>query len=96
MYKTGCHLMREHHNVEAQEPPQKKNKTNKEGGLAEHTEEEEAPVHPKLSNTVYKADEEEDHFSVGSECSSGETGGGAQVDVTATDKDGNPVAAEIS
>ena len=61
-------------------------------------EEEDAPVCPKLSNTVYKAaDEEEDHFSVGSECSYGENaGGGAQVDVTATDEDGKAVAATIA
>ena len=96
MYATGRYLMRKHHNIEAQEPPQKKRKTtNKEGGLAEHKEEEDAPVRPKLSNTVFKEDEE-DHFSVGSECSSGETGGGAQVGVTATDKDGKAVAAKIA
>ena len=86
--------MHKHHNVEAQEPSQKKQKTNKEGGLAKHKEEEEAPVKPKLSNTVFNADEEEDQYSVGSECSSGE--GGAQVDVTATDEDGKAVAATIA
>ena len=96
MYTTGRYLMRKHHNVEAQEPPHKKQKTTKEGGLAKHKEEEEAPVKPKLSNTVFKADEEEDHFSVHSECSSGENGGGAQVDVTATDEDGKAVAATIA
>ena len=97
LYKVGRHLMRKHHKIEEQQPPPKKKRKGNDEALAEHTEEAAAaPVRPKLSNIVFK-DDEEDTFSLHSECSSGEQAdGGAQVDVTATNEDGKAVAATIA
>ena len=96
MYKEGLNLLRAKYEVTAKQPPQKKQKTGKKDSkLAPHKKEGAAPVRPKVSNFVFK-EEEEDHYSMGSECSSGENRrGGAEVSVTATDDNGNAVAATL-
>ena len=96
MYKEGLNLLRAKYEVTAKQPPQKKQKTGKKDSkLAPHKKEGAAPVRPKVSNFVFK-EEEEDHYSVASECSSGENRRGrAEVSVTATDDNGNAVAATL-